>query len=232
MTDYHSHILPGIDDGSRNVEQSLELLDMLARQGAGVSVATPHFYADRDTPAGFLAKRNAAYEELISHPDFPGTDIRLGAEVYYFSGISRMKELRDLRIEGTKLLLIEMPFTKWSDYVMRELYEIASSGYFVPVIAHLERYLEYQGRGIAEELIDRGMLIQCNTSFFADRSTGRKALKMLKKGLIHMIGTDCHNPDSRPPRLDEFREAVTGKLGPGFYERFEEENDSLLEEFV
>jgi protein-tyrosine phosphatase len=232
MTDYHSHILPGIDDGSKNLDESIKLLEMLKAQRAAVSVATPHFYADRSTPEEFLERRNRAYESLVAHPAFPGTDIRLGAEVRYFSGISRMRELRDLRIEGTKILLIEMPFTKWSEYTLRELYEIGGSGYMVPMMAHIERYLEFQSKGIVEELASNGMLIQCNASFFANKSTSRKALKLLKRGLVHAVGTDCHSTDARPPRLDEFEKVVTNKLGDRFFERFEEESDSLLEEFV
>ena len=155
MTDFHSHILPGIDDGSMDVDESLALLKMLREQGASVSVATPHFYAEHNSPAEFLEKRQRAYEKLISHPDFPGADIRLGAEVRYYPGISRMSELKSLRIAGTKLLLLEMPFAKWSEYTLREVYELSCSGDIVLMMAHIERYLGYQKRGIAEDLLDR-----------------------------------------------------------------------------
>ena len=232
MTDFHSHILPGIDDGSRDVDESLALLKMLRDQGAAVSVATPHFYVERNSPDEFLERRQRAYEKLISHPDFPGADIRLGAEVRYYPGISRMSGLKSLRIEGTKLLLLEMPFTKWSEYTLREVYELSCSGDIVLMMAHIERYLAYQKRGIADDLLDRGILIQANASFFANKATQRKAMKMLKNRQINAVGTDCHSVDARPPRLDEFRSAVTEKLGARFYDNFEWESGALLEEFV
>ncbi|MBR0112660.1 MAG: capsular polysaccharide biosynthesis protein [Clostridia bacterium] len=232
MTDYHSHILPGIDDGSKNIEESIKLLAMLREQGVDISVATPHFYADRTTPGEFLSKRQAAYESLVLYPEFPGADIRLGAEVSYFPGISRISALRDLRIEGTKLLLLEMPFTKWSEYTLREISELSCSGDVVLMLAHMERYLEFQSRGTAEELAQMGILIQCNASFFANKATSRKAFRMLKKGLINAVGSDCHSVDARPPRFDEFRAALTEKFGPRFLDGFIDENDSLLEVFV
>ena len=96
--DFHSHILPGVDDGSRSVEESLEMLRAEARQGIGTVVATPHFYANHDTPERFLRRRAAAWEMLqtamAQEAGLP--EVIPGAEVYYFSGISDSDQLHRL----------------------------------------------------------------------------------------------------------------------------------------
>ena len=111
VIDFHTHVLPAVDDGSKSVEQSIEMLASLAEQSANTVVATPHFYANDESVEDFLEKRNRAYEILKSHGRFE-QNIILGAEVRYYDGISHLQDLKKLRIEGTKLLLIEMPFDK------------------------------------------------------------------------------------------------------------------------
>ena len=116
LTDFHSHILPGVDDGSRSVEQSLQMLRAEADQGIMRIVATPHFYARHDDPDRFIRRRNAAaaalQKDMEDHPGFP--QIVLGAEVHYFPGISESEHLSKLTIEGTDYVLIEMPTPPWS----------------------------------------------------------------------------------------------------------------------
>ena len=115
--DFHSHILPGVDDGSKSVEESLELLRMEAQQGIRHVLATPHFYASHDTPERFLKRRAAAWEKLraamANEPGLP--EVTLGAEVYYFNGISDSDVLKELTIGKKRFILIEMPLPPWTD---------------------------------------------------------------------------------------------------------------------
>ena len=127
-----------------------------------------------------------------------------------------MSSLLDMRLFDTKLLLIEMPQEKWSDYTVRELVELSCSTDFTPVIAHVERYKDYQSKKTWNTLLDRGILMQANASYFINPKTKRRALKLLKKSDIHLISSDCHRIDSRPPRLKEAYDAVRAKLGEGF----------------
>ena len=89
IIDMHCHILPGVDDGARDVETSLAMLEASRAQGVQYMVATPHFYATRDRVDTFLDRRREAWETLKPRmgADFPG--IVLGAEVAFFRGISR-----------------------------------------------------------------------------------------------------------------------------------------------
>lgn len=213
MIDFHSHILPAVDDGSSSVEESLEMLGALREQGIDTVFATPHFYATNDSPEAFIKKRAEAYEKLCGAmpPNYP--KILLGAEVMYFSGISRVKELSSLCLEGTKLILLEMPTSKWSDYTVNELVDLACAGNVTVMLAHVERYMAYQSAAVFERLCGEGILMQVNASFFIGRLTRRKALKMLKKGDIHALGSDCHNMTSRPPRLEQAIEIIADRCG-------------------
>ena len=114
IIDMHCHILPGVDDGAKDLETSLAMLEASRDQGVQCMVATPHFYATRDRVDAFLARREAAWEVLKSRmgSDFP--EVMLGAEVAFFQGISRAERLDALRIEGTSSMLLEMPFRPWS----------------------------------------------------------------------------------------------------------------------
>ena len=110
MIDFHSHILPSIDDGSKDVEMSLQMVALLQKQGVDTVCATSHFYATQRSPERFLQRRAEAYEALRAALPEDAPAIRLGAEVLYFPGISHMAALPQLCLEGTKLLLLEMPF--------------------------------------------------------------------------------------------------------------------------
>ena len=102
MVDFHSHFLPGIDDGADDVSMGAEMLRESYRQGVRVMCATPHFYADEDDPDTFLARRDDAFRRLREYlgdeKDIP--EIVLGAEVLYFPGISVADEVRTLMLTG------------------------------------------------------------------------------------------------------------------------------------
>ena len=116
MIDWHSHILPEMDDGSKNVEESLCLMKMLAEQGVDTVIATPHFYANDESVDSFLERRAVSYEKLQTQLSDSLPEVLLGAEVSYYPGISRMADLKRLKIEKTQLLLLEMPMSKWKEY--------------------------------------------------------------------------------------------------------------------
>jgi protein-tyrosine phosphatase len=220
MIDFHSHILPLVDDGSQSISESAELLALLAGQNVDTVFATPHFYATDDTPDAFFERRKSAYQLLRSN-HIGAPEVLLGAEVAYFPGVSRMSALCEMRLERTKLLLLEMPIIKWSDYVVSELLELASSREIKPVLAHIERYIDYQHKSVVEKLLDSGILMQANASVFINPKTRRKALKMLKHGKVHFIGSDCHNLTVRPPKIGTAFEIIKKELGSEFLSRID-----------
>lgn len=230
VVDFHSHILPAVDDGSAGVEESVAMLRQEREQGITDVVATPHFYPHRDNPGRFLERRARAWEQLsrnLEGESFPR--VHLGAEIYYFSGISESEILADLRIQGTDCVLIELPFGPWTSSVYRELEAIRDRWGLQPVVAHVDRYIApFRTRGIPERLEELPVLVQANANFFLRRSTASMAMRMLHRGQIHLLGSDCHNMDSRQPNLGPALACIEKKLGAAAVEELCRRSSQLL----
>ena len=216
MVDFHSHVLPGIDDGSKSVEESLSLLSMLSSQGVDLVAATPHMDFRERSVESFLEARAESSARLSESACEGSPEILLGAEVEYFQGISRISALSELCIGESGMLLIEMPPERWSDYTVKELTELTFVSGMTPVIAHVERYMDFQKTKVLQNLIEYGIIMQVNASFFCDLRTRRRALKLLRKKMVHVIGSDCHNVKHRPPRLADAIGIISDKLGVDF----------------
>lgn len=228
MIDFHSHILPCIDDGSKNVEETLEMLSLLKKQGVTRVVATPHFCANFNSIDDFLSKRDKSYQMISKYTTIDFPEILLGAEVKYYEGISRLENLEKLCISDSKLLLLEMPMRKWTEYITREIKEIALSGKVIVVLAHVERYLRFNNKITFEELLSYGVLFQSNADFFLKLSTKLKAVSMINKGWIHFIGSDCHNLNDRSPRIGHAISYIERKTGSNSIDRLNNLAESFL----
>lgn len=202
IVDFHTHILPGMDDGSADPAESAAMLAEEARQGVDLVVLTPHFYATENSPRQFLARRSAAYQRLMQvvRPEFP--QLRLGAEVQYFEGMSRAESLDALRVEGTPLLLLEMPFSRWPSRTVSEVLELNDQQGMQVVLAHVERYLSMQREEVWRTFAENGVLMQASASAFRSWGKRRKIRSMMRDGMIQFFGSDCHNMDDRPPNLN------------------------------
>lgn len=211
MIDMHSHILPQVDDGSKSVEMSLEMLARLKAQGVDTVVATPHFFAVKDSPRDFLCRRQEACERLtLNEAEAPR--ILLGAEVAYFDGIGHCNELERLCLGDSRLLLVEMPYGVWTERMVREVCDIPVQTGLQPVLAHVDRYRESFTQHY-RQLAQEGVLFQFNADVF-DRFWSRQwALKLLRVGGLHFLGSDCHNLDKRPPNIDQAVQMIVKHLG-------------------
>lgn len=214
MIDWHSHILPELDDGSRNAEQSLAMLASLRDQGIKLVVATPHFQANEESVQSFLERREASFKKLSEKLTNDLPKLVCGAEVEYFPGISQMTDIDKLKIGETDFLLIEMPMDRWADSTIKELIDIASSRDLI--IAHMERYMDMQTKGALERIFESGIFVQVNSIFFKRGYGRKKAIKLLRDGKIHFIGTDCHDLKIRPPQIFFAYETIRKKLGEEF----------------
>ena len=203
MIDFHTHILPCIDDGSQSLHESFSLIREEGRQGVDAVVMTPHFYANENDPSTFLKKRNKAWKQLAPYlwPELP--KVYLGAEVQYFEGICSVEDIRHLRILGTEYLLVEMPFTRWSDRMLDDVLELNERDGMQVVLAHIERYMAFNPDKTWPMLREHGILMQSNVSFFENWKTRRRAISMLERGEINLLGSDCHNKKTRRPNWGE-----------------------------
>lgn len=162
--------------------------------------------------------------------DTDGIRLIGGAEVRYYPGIGRMDDLPLLRIGESGLLLLEMPFSSWTEYTVRELCELADSRGVQLVLAHIERYWPMQKAAVWERLYERGILMQVNARFVTALTTRRKALRMLSEGRIHFLGSDCHNTTTRPPQLASAVTVIEKRLGTEFLSQMTEFGYAALDQ--
>ena len=232
IIDFHSHILPKIDDGSKDLNMSMEMLKRSKEQGITAIVATPHFYADSSTIEHFLEKREHALEQLESNVSFSAPKIVRGAEVCFFAGIGHAEKIEGLCIGSTNLMLLEMPFRAWSE---KDLYEVERllNGGITPIIAHLERFYQFQqDKELIPALLDFPVVIQLNAECLLHWKQRRQAVKLFKNRQAHLLGSDCHNLTSRPQNLLEGRNTLEKKIGRQCLNQIDQLGASLLREDI
>ena len=159
-----------------------------------------------------------------------------GAEVYYFSGIGRAKQLEDLCIEGTNILLLELPFAQWHSDIAKDISELMSRRGLRIVLAHLERYEAFQkDRHTWDRIVDMPLTMQLNCEDFIDsgsllRRNHRHKLSfdLLAEHDNIIIGSDCHNLTDRKPNLAEARGIIEKKAGAERLSQIDDYTNTLL----
>lgn len=228
MIDFHSHALHGVDDGSKSLEESLEMLEQSAQQGISVMALTPHFYGDKDAPERFLSRRAMAMEQLLQAKKPHHPKLLAGAEVCYFSGIQRAKEISQLCLEGTPFLLLEMPFVPWTERMLNDLWEMNQNSENVVVLAHIDRYISMQKAGVIQTLVNSGIKLQANANSFLNWHKRPRMLRMMKQRQISFLGSDCHNLTTRPPGMEDAQKLIARKLGSSAIQAMNEANYAEL----
>lgn len=228
IIDFHSHILPAIDDGSRNIETTRSMLNIVSGQGVEWMIATPHFYASKDRIESFLERRQNAFEQICDNLPANAPRIRLGAEVAFFQGMSRADKLGLLTIENTEVLLLEMPFVPWEKSFVDEVEYILEKRKFQVVLAHLERYMISENKKRIQELLELPVKVQINAESLTDWKKRSRLVRMFRDGRADFLGSDCHGVHHRPPNLSEGREVLRKKLGQEFLDKMDAAGSSLL----
>lgn len=213
MTDLHTHILPGMDDGAQSIEEALELLQIQNQQGVDTVALTPHFYGRRESVESFLARRETAWQNLLTatsetqHPR-----LILGAEVAWVPNMFQWPELESLCYQGTKILLVELPVTPWPDSIFRELNSLESRRGVIPMIAHIDRYFYCQKKKDLDRLLEMGYPVQVSAEALFQFYTRKKALDFLKN-YDGLLISDCHNISDRKPNIERAMKIVEKRLG-------------------
>ena len=219
MIDLHNHLLPGIDDGAKKVEETLEFLRIARRDGVQVVVATPHmkpgvYDNDRDT----ILQRVAMVREAARGDEAEGVELLPGAEVYYTADLAARARAGALMTVGDRgrYLLLELPYQQSPMHVDDSIFQLRLLG-ITPVMAHPERvayYLEDIERVAAS--VRLGALTQvtaCSlTGKFGDKARDF-ARAMLERNLVHVLASDSHDVRYRPPIMSEGLRAAAAVLG-------------------
>lgn len=201
--DIHTHCLPEMDDGAKDLETSLRMLRLLRRQGVVKVALTSHYYPHKESLDSFLQRREAAWRLLQPHTgtgEFP--ELMLGAEIYVTRGLSE-QNLRPLCIGKTDLLLLELPRQAYKAWILEELRNLTYALDIIPVLAHLERYRSwYASKDFAELLSFDEFVLQCNVGALLDRKDRAFLYKLAAKGYPFVIGSDTHNLTTRSPDFE------------------------------
>lgn len=206
-TDYHCHILPELDDGADSVDNSLQMIEMMKSQGVQRICATPHFYAHREkSVADFLAKRQAAFDSIKAHAAIP--DICLGAEIAIEHGISELAGIEKLAIEGTRIILLELPYRPYEKWMSEEIYNIAAEYQLKVMLAHVHRYLPYYSKEDIECILHTNAIYQINNEAFGSWKEKRMAKKILTNHTHFAFGSDAHNLSRRKPNWNLLQKKV------------------------
>ena len=209
LTEYHCHILPGIDDGSDSVETSLQMVEMMKKQGVQRICATPHFYAHREkSVTEYPKKRQAAFEQIQGQTAV--TDIHLGAEVAIEHGISELPDIEKLAIQGTRIILLELPYRPYEKWMSEEIYNIAAEFKLKVMLAHVHRYLPYYSKEELEAILHCNAIYQINNEAFTSWKEKRIAKKVMAEHTHFAFGSDAHNTSSRKPNWDLLQKKVKG----------------------
>lgn len=223
MIDFHTHILPCIDDGARSLDESLALLQMLEEQGVDTVVFTPHYYGRKKGAEQFLVKREESFRSLLQAYNGPVRLLR-GCECNIQTCANTdMSALRPLVLEGTRYILTELSFApQWSEkeLFLSRLKELKESVGLTPVIAHAELYPALQKHpNWATRLIAMGCLLQINCESVVRAGKNSLVQALVLHGQAHCLGSDTHNIDRRPPfyreaaaRLNEWSAAAAAGI--------------------
>lgn len=222
MIDVHSHIIFGVDDGPKTIEESLDLIGEAYRQGVRFIVATSHRRKGMfETPEKIIMTNFVQVKERVKVA-YPEMTLCYGAELYYNKDILSKLEKKEVpTLNGTRYILLEFSKnTPWKE-IQEAVNEVMLLG-LTPLLAHIERYdaLAFQSERV-EELIDKGGYTQINSNhvlkpgLIGDRAKEfkKRARYFLEQDLVHCVASDMHNLIARPPFMSDAYKLIKKEFG-------------------
>lgn len=192
VIDFHAHVLPEMDHGCEDVSMALRQLKAAKDAGIDIVIATSHFYPQSESIQSFLSRREEAVRELKREIEkdkenrYP--EVIPAAEVLLCDGMEHMEELSCLCIDGTAMLLLEMPFSEWSERTIDTLERLENRKDLDIVLAHVERYSAEQ----QDHILEMGYEVQVNSSFVRRFGARRSVRRFLKAEQVVALGSDIH----------------------------------------
>lgn len=231
MTDLHCHILPGMDDGAKDMDTALQLLRREKEDGVTNIMFTSHFNYERTTVEEYIQKRQKAYEKLIAALGEEAKEFhfKLGAEVFFSPGLCEL-DAEKLCLGDTDYMLLEFPTTHKPHFIKETLYNLQSQG-ITPLIAHVERYgYVMEDFKLLYDWVNAGAYAQINaSSLLKNNKEAKLLLKLIGWDLVHVIATDTHSMDKRSPKMARAMELVEEKLGKKAAEQLRKNADEIFQ---
>jgi protein-tyrosine phosphatase len=228
MIDIHSHILFGVDDGAKTIEDSVNIIKEEISKGVTHIILTPHFKNKYiDIKLENIEQNYNALKEYILKNNMD-INIYMGNEIFFDSNYYEILEEGDFySLANSKYILIEFDVSDIPKNIAEMCYDARIKG-FIPIIAHVERYSTlYKDMDLLKEILNEGALLQVNASTVAnkeDRESHRFANYLLKHELVSFIASDIHNLRSRGFHLDEAFKAVKKSCGNVYANKIFREN--------
>lgn len=230
--DMHTHIIPGVDDGSRSIEDSVRMLQMAYDEGVRTMYATSHYGSGKEHyDSEKLLDRYHQVEEAAKNTGEEGIRLILGNEVTYSSGIVDALNSGDaLTMGDSRYVLVEFDYGASYKSIYKGLQQFINAGYR-PILAHIERYycLVKKYDDIAS-LREMGAALQINAASVIPKlsSEAKFCRKLIADGYIHFLGSDCHSPEWRPPVMKSAIEVLKKKTPEKYLDRILYRNPEKL----
>lgn len=235
--DFHSHILPGIDDGAQTVDESLKMLDMMGQpfeDGSHYVVATPHFKyhdVDDDLINQYISDRNISFGKLKSADAKKSKNIVLGSEVALGRELSECNNLNKLVMGSSDIIMLEMPFQPYKTWMYDAVAHIRYTHKLTPMIAHFERYASLYRREDYAELFEfPDAIFQFNASSLKVRKLRKLIISAIESGLPVVMGSDCHDTKSRIPDYHDGMHILEKKLDGDTFSYFRNVTENIIME--
>lgn len=232
MIDLHSHILPGIDDGAKTMDDSLAMARIAVDNGTVIIVATPHVIEGRWLPEWSTIQKlcdelsQELKRENIALTVIPGAEVALNMDI-----LDLIKGPGPYCINGGKYMLVELPATHIPQYTEEFFFTLQARG-ISPILAHPERHPQIaRNPELIVEWVNKGILMQVNGPSLVGKM-GDRAMKaaetLLNSNLVHFFGSDTHGPKTRTPRLLEAQEKSVSLAGEKITRQILTDNPSVV----
>ncbi|MEJ5167192.1 MAG: CpsB/CapC family capsule biosynthesis tyrosine phosphatase [Thermoanaerobaculia bacterium] len=216
MIDIHCHILPGLDDGAKTMEETLEMLHIAKEKGITDIVATPHIYPEFYFPE--MEKIFQIFGEVKEKVD--GINLYLGTDIHFCpETLKYLREGRALTINNGNYVLIEPPEFFSEGELLQMLFQIRGEGYR-PVITHPERYQIFrEKKTLLFKIVEQGNFLQLTsasiTGYFGE-TVQNFSKELIKEKIVHIIASDAHSPRRRIPFLKDAYDKVSEWAGESY----------------
>lgn len=232
MIDFHTHILPNIDDGARNIEETIHLIQEAKKAGFEAIISTSHYmegYYETNVP-----EREMWIHIIYQKLQEENLDMKLylGNEIYLSENmISLLEEQKASTINDTSYVLFEMPLNIEPMNLYNVVYEMMQYK-IVPILAHPERYIfVQQDTELIYDLIGKGVLMQANYASVIGYYGPKAQIivkKLLENHMVHFLGTDVHRPNTIYPRMPQILQKITQIIGKQELEKLATINPKLV----
>lgn len=230
--DIHSHILPGVDDGAKDMEMTMEMIDLAYSQGVRVMIATPHYYPGHVRhPKEYM---DSVFHETVSAVKEKYGDFTIlpGNEIYFREGaLEKLQSKRLHSMADTPYVLLEFSPGAQYKHLCGAVRKCVECGFY-PILAHIERYqCLWKNEKCIGELVRMGAYMQVNAENFTGgffSAQRRWCLRLAREGLMHFIGSDAHNTQERRPNLNQAADYLKEKLDEAAFRRIMFDNPAKL----